>query len=91
MKNPSDIQDETFNTVFSLNRIIAPVVTAIITEIFLNSIKHVKKGGLLFVPALTYGSLKGARSVIEGLIKTMKLRIEVPPSHYRDLIVASKT
>ena len=62
-----------------------------IIEIFLNSIKHVKKGGLFFVPALTYGSLKGARSVIEGLIKTMKLRIEVPPSHYRDLIVASKT
>ena len=44
-----------------------------ITKIFLNSISHVKKGGFLFVPALTYEAIPGGRKVVEGLIKTLKL------------------
>ena len=62
-----------------------------ITQIFLNSISHVKKGGLLFIPALTYESVSGGRKVIEGLVKTLKLRIEVPISEYDNIIIASKT
>lgn len=62
-----------------------------ITQIFLNSISHVKKGGLLFIPALTYESVSGGRKVIEGLVKTLKLRIEVPISEQDNIIIASKT
>ena len=62
-----------------------------ITKIFLNSISHVKKGGFLFVPALTYEAIPGGRKVVEGLIKTLKLRIEVPSSDYDNVLIASKT
>lgn len=62
-----------------------------ITQIFLNSISHVKKGGLLFIPALTYESVSGGRKVIEGIVKTLKLRIEVPISEQDNIIIASKT
>ncbi len=62
-----------------------------ITRIFLNSISHVKKGGFLFIPALTYETIPGGRKVVEGLIKTLKLRIEVPSSDYDKIIIASKT
>ncbi|WP_407461565.1 ATP-grasp domain-containing protein [Methanobrevibacter sp.] len=62
-----------------------------ITKIFLNSISHVKKGGFLFVPALTYEAIPGGRKVLEGLVKTLKLRIVVPPSDYGNVIIASKT
>jgi hypothetical protein len=62
-----------------------------ITQIFLNSISHVKKGGLVFIPEMTYESVSGGRKVIEGLVKTLKLRIEVPISEYDNIIIASKT
>ena len=62
-----------------------------ITQIFLNSISHVKKGGLVFIPEVTYESVSGGRKVIEGLVKTLKLRIEVPISEYDNIIIASKT
>ena len=62
-----------------------------ISKIFLNCINHVKNGGFLFIPALTYDAIPGGRKVLEGLVKTLKLRIEVPSSDYHDIIVASKT
>ncbi len=62
-----------------------------ITEIFLDSISHVKKGGYLFIPALTIAAISGGRKVLEGLVKTLKLRIEVPPSDYSGIIIATKT
>ena len=62
-----------------------------ITQIFLNCIEHVKTGGMLFIPKLTYENVPGGRKVIEGLIKTLKLRIEVPPYELGEFILASKT
>ncbi len=62
-----------------------------ITKIFLKSMSHIKKGGLLFIPALTYESISGGRKVIEGLVKTLNLRIEVPISEMDNIILASKT
>ena len=62
-----------------------------ITKIFLKSMNHIKKGGWLFIPALTYGSISGGRKVIEGLVKTLNLRIEVPISDMDNIIIASKT
>ena len=61
-----------------------------VTKIFLNSIIHVKKGGILFIPASTYEAIPRGRKVLEGLVKNMKLRIEVPPSDLSDIIIASK-
>lgn len=62
-----------------------------VTKIFLECINRVKKGGFIIIPELTYGIIPGGRKVIEGLIKTLKLRIEIPPSDYENIIIASKT
>ncbi len=62
-----------------------------ITQIFLKCMSHIKKGGLVFIPALTYESISGGRKVIEGLVKTLNLRIEVPISDQDNIIIASKT
>ena len=62
-----------------------------VTKIFLDSISHVKKGGYLFVPALTYETIPAGRKVLEGLVKNLKLRIEVPPCDFSDIIIATKT
>ena len=62
-----------------------------ITRIFLESIERVKNGGIILIPKLTYGNIPGGRKVIEGLVKTLKLRIEVPPSDYGKIIIASKS
>jgi hypothetical protein len=61
-----------------------------VTKIFLECIGHVKKGGYLFVPTLTWDAIPGGRKVIEWIIKTLKLRIEVLPSHYKTVMIASK-
>ena len=62
-----------------------------ITKIFLESINHVKNGGYIAIPKLTYRNIPGGRKVVEGLINTLKLRIEVPPCEYKNIIIASKT
>lgn len=62
-----------------------------VTRIFLNIISHVKKGGLLFIPALTYESIAGGRKVVEGLVKILKLRIEIPAYNMENIIIASKS
>ncbi len=62
-----------------------------ITKIFLESIKHVKNGGYIAIPELTYRNIPGGRKVVEGLINTLKLRIEVPSYEYKNIIIASKT
>ena len=62
-----------------------------VSKIFLESIKHVKKGGYVLIPKITYQNISGGRKVVEGLIKTLKLRIEVPSSDYENIIIASKT
>lgn len=61
-----------------------------ISKIIVNSIAHVKNGGFFIIPKSTYGSIPGGRKVLEGLIKSFKLRIEVPPSDYDNIIIASK-
>lgn len=61
------------------------------TKLFLKCISHVKKGGILAISRLTYENIPEGRKVIEGLVKTLKLRIEVPPSEYSNIILASKT
>ena len=45
----------------------------------------------MFIPEMTYESVSGGRKVIEGFVKTLKLRIEVPISEYDNIIIASKT
>ena len=81
-----------FNCVImNINESISQKNETEITEIFLKSIDHVKKGGFLFIPEFTYANISGGRKVVEGLIKTLKLRIEVPPCDFENIIIASKT
>lgn len=92
--NPLEIEDITGHydsVIININKCIQKKKGGEIAEIFLESIEHVKKGGVLFIPKETYENIPGGRKVIEGLIKTLKLRIEVPPSDFENIIIASKT
>ena len=62
-----------------------------IAEIFLNIFTKVKVGGLIFVPETTYQCLMSKRRGMEALLKTLNLRIELPPNGIEGVIIASKT
>ena len=77
--------------IINLNKSIQNKKVEEISIIILKGIKHVKKGGMLIVPKSTYENIPGGRRVVEGLVKTLKLRIEVPPSELESSVIASKT
>ena len=79
------------SVIININKCIQKKSSREIARIFLETIDHVKKGGVLFIPQQTYENIPGGRKVIEGLVKTLKLRIEVPPSEFENIIIASKT
>lgn len=90
---PSEIENihgEYDSVIIHINKSIKNKSGMEVTKIFLDCIGHVRNGGLLFVPQLTYNAVPGGRKVIGGLIKTLKLHIEVPPSQYGNILIASK-
>ena len=62
-----------------------------IAEIFLDIFTKVKVGGLIFVPKTTYQCLMSKRRGMEALLRTLNLRIELPPNGVDGVIIASKT
>ena len=60
-------------------------------RIFLEIFSKVKVGGLIFIPEITYQNIKSKRRGMEALIKTLDLRLEVPPQEVENVIIASKT
>jgi hypothetical protein len=62
-----------------------------ISRIFLEIFKKVKVGGFIFIPKTTYDCLRSKRNGMEALLKTLNLRIEVPPYGVKGVIIASKT
>ena len=54
------------------------------------SLSRVKSGGYVFIPKNTYELIPNKRNGMEALIKTLDLKIEVPPYGIKDIIIASK-
>lgn len=77
--------------IINLNKSIINKEEDEIALIFLDIFTKVKVGGLIFIPKNTYQYIKSKRRGMEALIKTLNLRIEVPPQDIKDIIIASKT
>ena len=59
-------------------------------DIFLKILEDIRVGGLVYVPETTYNYFPNKRKGVEAVIKTLGLRIEVPPYGITDGVIASK-
>ena len=74
----------------NLNRSLISKRQDITVEVILKILSDVRVGGLVFVPESTYNYLPSKRKGIEALMKTLDLRIEVPPYGINLGVVASR-
>ena len=75
----------------NLNKSLVDIKEDEIAKIFLEIFTKVKVGGLIFIPESTYQCIKSKRRGMEALLKTLNLRLEVPPDDVDSVIIASKT
>jgi len=87
----SDIRATYDSVIVNLNSSMLNKKEDEIAEIFLEIFSKVKVGGLIFVPETTYQCLISKRRGMEALLKTLNLRIELPPNNVEGVIIASKT
>ena len=87
----SDIRATYDSVIVNLNSSMLNKKEDEIAEIFLEIFSKVKVGGLIFVPETTYQCLISKRRGMEALLKTLNLRIELPPNGVEGVIIASKT
>lgn len=76
--------------IVNLNRSLIDKKDDITSQIILDIFSDIKVGGIVFVPETTYKNLSIGRKGIESLIKSLGLRIEVPPYGIDTGIIASK-
>lgn len=86
-----DIKGTYDSIVINLNKSIINKKLEDVALIFLDIFTKVKVGGLIFIPKHTYQCIKSQRRGMEALVKTLNLRIEIPPQEIKDVIIASKT
>ncbi|MBQ6512085.1 ATP-grasp domain-containing protein [Methanobrevibacter sp.] len=77
--------------VVNLNKSLVEIKEDEIARIFLEVFTKVKVGGLIFIPESTYQNIKSKRRGMEALLKTLNLRLELPPQGVDGIIIASKT
>lgn len=76
--------------ILNLNDIMFEYKIDDIVKILLNCFENVKTGGVIIIPKSSYQLFNGGRRGVEALIKLLDLKIELPPYHIKDTIVASK-
>ena len=76
--------------IINLNRTLLYKKDDISVNIILNILANIKVGGIVCVPKTTYEYLPDKRKGIEALMKTLNLRIEVPPHGIDAGVVASR-
>ena len=59
-------------------------------DMILKIFSDIRVGGVVFIPETTYQYVSTGRNGIEALLKTLDLRIEVPPCGFNPGIIASK-
>ena len=77
--------------IVNLNKSLIEMKEDEITKTFLEIFTKVRVGGLIFIPEATYNTLRSKRRGMEALLKTLNLRLEVPPQGLDNVIIASKT
>ena len=76
--------------IINLNKSMIGHTDDISVDIILSILSNIRVGGLVCVPKTTYEYFPSKRKGIEALIKTLNLRIEVPPHGLDVGIVASR-
>ena len=62
----------------------------ITVDIIFDIFSYIKVGGLIFIPDTTYKYVPGGRKGVEALVKSLNLKIEVPPYGMKNAVIASK-
>ena len=76
--------------IINLNKSIINKTDDISVNIILNILSNIRVGGIVCVPKSTYEYLPSKRRGIEALMKTLNLKIEVPPHGVNVGVVASR-
>ena len=76
--------------IVNLNRSLIDKKDDITSQIILDIFSDIRVGGMVFIPETTYKNLSIGRNGIESLIKSLGLRIELPPYGIDTGIIASK-
>ena len=63
----------------------------ITVDIIFHIFSFIKVGGLIFIPDTTYKYVPGGRKGVEALVKSLNLKIEVPPYGMKNAVIASRT
>ena len=80
-----------FDLIFiNLNRSLVDKSEVEKVKILLNIFSKIKVGGIIFIPKNTYELMSNGRDGMEALIKVLDYKIELPPFHINDMILASR-
>ena len=90
VKDIFNLNGEFDYVIINLNKSIINHTDDISVDIILSILSTVRVGGIVCVPKSTYDYFPSKRKGIEALIKTLNLRIEVPPHGLNVGIVASR-
>ena len=86
----NEVNGEFDFVIINLNKSLIDKRDDITVDIILNILSNIRVGGLVYIPKTTYNFLPDKRKGIEALIKTLGLRIEVPPHGIKTSVIASK-
>lgn len=76
--------------VVNLNKSFIEKNAEISVDIVFDILSLIKVKGFVFIPKTTYDFVPGGRKGIEAIIKSLNLRIEVPPYRMKNIVIASK-
>lgn len=76
--------------IVNLNKSFIENNSEITVDIVFDILSFIKVRGYVFIPKTTYDFIPGGRKGIEALIKSLNLRIIVPPYRMKNVVIASK-
>lgn len=86
----ADLNGEFDYVIVNLNRSLIDKRDDLGADIILNIFSDIKVGGIVFIPETTYRYISSGRKGVEALLKTLDLRIEVPPYGFNPGVIASR-
>lgn len=76
--------------IVNLNKSLITKRDDLTSKIILDIFSDIRVGGLVFVPENTYNFISSGRKGVEALLKSLNLKIKVPPYDFDAGIIASK-
>ncbi|WP_407416217.1 ATP-grasp domain-containing protein [Methanobrevibacter sp.] len=86
----NDMSGEFDYVIINLNKSLIHLDEFKVIELIFNIFSNIKVGGVVFIPESTCDYIPGGRKGIEALLRTLDLKIEVPPYGLNTGVIASK-